>query len=238
MSHEVQHLENAPIKEAIVDIQVELPSNALSNLDKLKKLYSKDFPIAKDLLGLEVRIKNTADTRGSSHEMNRMGIRFETGNNDRVVLARLDRMVFSRVNKYYDWDDLIENAKKAWGKYRRAMKPVRIKRLAVRYINQIHLEWPIEDIVTVQPSIPTGVDYKMNGFTSQTLLTENGVSILVTLAKKDKSEPVLIDIDVFKDVDLLPKQFSSIWKQLHKYREFKNNVFFNYSTEKLIKELG
>ncbi len=238
MSPKVQHLKNAPIKEAIVDIQVELPSDALKGLEKLKKSYSREYPVTKDLLGLEVRIKSTAETRGSSHEMNRMGIRFETGNNDRVVLARLDRMVFSRVNKYYDWDDLIENAKKAWGKYRRAMKPVRIKRLAVRYINQVQLEWPIEDIVKAQPSIPTGVDYKMNGFTSQTLLTDNGVSILVTLAKKDRSEPVLIDIDVFKDVDLLPKQFISVWKQISKFREIKNNVFFNYSTQKLIKELA
>jgi uncharacterized protein (TIGR04255 family) len=126
-----------------------------------------------------------------------------------------------------------------WALYCDAATPQAVTRLALRYINHIQLPWPDVDFdlfLRAGPVVPSELPQFVPAFNLQVLIadTENEIAANVIQrlesSLKDERNTVVLDIDAFKAVDLLPDDpvIDSCFARL---RDFKNQIFFNYLTD-------
>lgn len=238
---EPKHLPNAPIREALVDLQVSLPPEAtLTLLDTCHSSLSKKYPIKKPIkigtFGVNWEENQPPKT---SVEHSLLGYRYETEDHSRVLQIRTNGFTFSRIENYTTWEDMIEEARATWQVYAKAASPQSISRVATRYINVMRLPLPIEDFgdyLTAPPRVPRELPQEISSFLSRIVLPNTSieaVGIVTQALERIESEvaPIVLDIDTF-----VAKQFDTdgedFWNCLELLREFKNRIFFGSITEK------
>lgn len=237
---EKMHLKNAPIKEALIDIKIhgavvegQVPSTVE---DQLKSLYPQVEHFR--TTGFQLEVNESKEFTGKS--VNKYeGIRAFSEDRLQIVQFRTDGFTFSRLAPYESWDVLREEACRLWGIYAAWRKPASVRRIAVRYINEIAIELPMQDFgdyLTVPPVIPEGLPQGLASFLMRIVIPHpvNGATAVFTQsleAPSDFHAPILLDIDVFKDVEL-PINDGEYWKQLDTLRDFKNEIFFRSITDR------
>jgi len=134
---EYPQLENAPIVEALIDIQVQLPES--KRIDTLKEMYEelkKEFPKQKKRIRFSGSLEVKEEQAKAGVYDNRIdGFMFLSENEKRVIQARLDGFTHNVHKPYKNWDVLRNDTKKYWEIYKQVAEPISIKRLALRYIN-------------------------------------------------------------------------------------------------------
>jgi uncharacterized protein (TIGR04255 family) len=75
-----------------------------------------------------------------------LGMGFWNKNNNQVLQVRLDGFTFSRLEPYEDFERLRDEARRLWNIYREVVRPKRVTRVAVRYINQFNIPTKAERI--------------------------------------------------------------------------------------------
>jgi len=247
LSEKYPHLKNAPIKEALIDIQVVLPTSfSIGDLKStfLSKVSEKGFPSVQGINQIEIQGGKAQDNLFSSSKETLLGYRFSNKDNTKVIQARSNGYTFSHLQPYSRWDDFLEEAKLFWQIYCELTKPEKLTRLATRFINIID---PIDSITTVQnlgtvfksaPTLPPLLPSKLENCFSRFVVSEEtqGFTTIITQAF-EHTEPgkdhVVLDIDVFKE---FPNgvEDKQIWAVLAKMRDQKNQVFFECLSEKVI----
>jgi len=229
---EYPHLSNAPIKEALIDIQVELPREASANelLDISKQLSSK-YPqrFKRTKLSVEIRAKDM-DNSAQIQKSIPVGYAVKTEDGKEVVQFRLDGFTFSLLGHYDDWGDLRNTAYDHWKKYLDGVRPVFVRRVAVRFINDIAIRPPLEKYLKIFPQVSS----TLTGIFESALVRiqnklDNGASVIFTQAIKESQKgdvvPVIIDIDVFQEKQFDPGS-DTFWEVIDSFHEVKNQYFF------------
>lgn len=232
----------APITEALIDIRVELPEDAtLSKLEKLHDLIKADYPGKKSRRRFEAQIEFKEEQqplRRSTFQQD--GYYFTSADGKRIVQYRLDGFGFNRLRPYSRWEDLRDEARKAWGIYAMNVNPLAVNRLAVRYINSIEIpfkSFDFDDYFTAIPKIPEGLPQALQHFFTQTMIpfSEQGVTAVVIQTPSGKQDPVstaiILDIDVFMEKHLAPED-KLIWEIFEELRYIKNDIFFKSIKDK------
>jgi uncharacterized protein (TIGR04255 family) len=67
------------------------------------------------------------------------GFRFERADARRVMQTKLDGFSYSALAPYDEWEGFRPEAKHLWKLYRDICHPIRVTRVAVRYINRIDI---------------------------------------------------------------------------------------------------
>lgn len=228
-----------PVREAIIDIQIDALSEEL--LPKLKdcgtefeSLYPKSET---QYLGMISKKFSDADMAPEQNKQIR-GYIFKSADENRCVQLRLDGFTFNLLKPdpmaaWPGWQVLREEAQRVWDKYVMVTSTVGIKRFAVRYINQIVIpggEIELLEYFTEPPRIPNGLPQRLNHYFSRIVVNnpDPNAFIIITQApapQQYQSQPTYtLDIDIIRE-QLMPLASFDLWSTLDRFRELKNTVF-------------
>jgi uncharacterized protein (TIGR04255 family) len=230
--------EKAPITEALIDIRAALPDDVtLSTLEALHGQVTEWYPEKKKRIEVEGQIGLEAPPTAKRTEM---GFSFSSVDGKQIFQARLDGFTFSRLRPYGNWLELNTEAKRLWGLYREAARPLEVTRVAVRYVNQIDIPLPIIDnkeYFLTSPEVSPKLPQELSGFFMQLQFPQadfGGMLILNQAAlssRQPDTNSIVLDLDVFK-ADLHLKPDDDIWLLLETLRNRKNEFFEGCITDK------
>lgn len=240
---EAEHLPHAPIVEAVLDISTVLPKTI--NQDELASLQSKlgqAYPtkqIRTEWTGqVEFKPNQQPVTKTSSSPA---GYLFSSGDGKQVVQARKDGFGFSRLKPYQDWQSLSAEARKLWKLYAGLLKPEKVTRFGLRYINRLDLPLPFanfKEYILTGPEIAPGLPQGLSTFFFRVVIpdeqTEGFVTVTETIEQVDGLKgilPLILDIDVFR-LGSFPVADDKLWPMFQQLHDLKNRVFFRSITDK------
>lgn len=237
---EPKHLNNAPITEALLDLRVQLPpGTTLSELESLHRRIEHEYPAKQSKKKFHVML-DTQHPATASQEVSDLGFIFWSSDGKRAVQARMDGFSLSHLAPYGTWEELRDEAKRLWGVFCDDAHPTRITRVALRYINRLPLPLPItfEDYLLTFPRMGPSFLTSVTGLLMRVVApAPDGATVVITEAIDEttvsaNSIDVILDIDVFRQVDLPIAEQEESWRVLEALRELKNEAFFGSITDK------
>jgi len=245
-----QHLEHAPIVEAVIEIRtrVESPWEESALRDELKaKLPSYPKIFSQSEFRHELKVKAGQPPEQLFHDMGWRGLRLESADGHYIAQFNRDGFVFSRLQPYESWDQFKEEAMRLWKVYAELAKSQEVQRLGVRFINRITLpvgEVLLADYLMAPPQPPGDLDLQITGFFHQDSLLVPGYPYVLNIVKTvqpphgsgSDGGALILDIDVFttKPFEHRP---DDIEKHLAEMRWFKNKVFYSSLTKEALEGL-
>jgi uncharacterized protein (TIGR04255 family) len=248
LSKEFQRLPDAPIVEAVLHWQ----AAAGKTLDKaqVQKELGQRFPKydcrEQQQQQLEAAIQKSPERVELRHQTRWDGFRL-TGQGDAngyVVQFKPNGVVFSRLAKYDRWTTFQEEGLRFWEAYLELAEPPVIKRLGVRFINQIRLgmEGKTSEFLKDVPTPPKGMGLSCDLFFHQDTFRIDEypyqINWVRTVQRNKEDEKVLI-----VDIDASTERIASLerdvlMKHLAEMRFLKNKLFFTCMTEQALKRFG
>lgn len=240
-----------PITEALFDIQVELPKEVtIETIDGLSSSllnqYPKKRPRRKFQTKIEFKVDNPPSTDSSDFGID--GFLFWTEDEKQVTQFRLDGFSFSRLKPYppRGWDEVYPQMVELWNFYKESLKPLLVKRVAVRYINLIEVQKPLGEMdwgsyFNWPPPVFGKLPHQIEQFVYRTTIQfpEESIKAAITLltgpTQETSKTTVIFDLDVFQEIRLSLDQFR-IDPLFGKLREIKDELFEAGLTETLKKE--
>lgn len=239
-----RHLPHAPIKEALIDIQVAFPKKiTVEALDLKDALTAEGYPKRQTLQRKEFEFglhNEDGQPSGIKAGQTVAGYRYSSEDECNIAQFRMDGFTFSRLEPYNTWDEMKAEATKLWKIYANAVSPNPVTRVGVRYINVLKLPLNVElaEYLTAPPNIPAGLDQKLGSFLTRLDIHATAFEAHAFLTQafegaQDNYAPIVLDIDAFtvKHFDPAEEKF---WQYLDQLRDFKNKVFFESVTEKTL----
>lgn len=245
LEEEFQHLPQAPIVEAVIDIRAR--STVAFNEESLRPgvetaLTGYQFLDSHQELQHEVKlVDGQAPTQIMRFDWK--GLRFQSDDKKHIAQFNHDGFVFSRLEPYQDWPQLHGEAMKLWEIYLELAKPVAIDRLGLRFINRIKLpigELQFEDYMTSAPQPPQGLDLPFAGFMHQNTLVVLNQPYIINIVKTIQPPSVdeglgaalILDIDVMATQGYELDDGAELRRHLLAMRWLKNKAFFGSITDK------
>jgi len=233
---EQRHLNNAPIKEAVIEIRTIASDNfEITTFDSESSGFQLDGYSKKDILKsreFKFTLKDS-DIENQPTEPQLLGYRYCSNDQKYVVNFQKTAFIFSRLQPYEDWDTFKNEAKKLWDIYVDHAKPLKATRVATRFINVINIPLPIRDFsdyLTTPPEIPKELPQSLASFMFRMVLPDNDAKYFATITQslehaESNFVPLLLDIDVYiqRQMDIN----KAIWEHLDNLRVFKNKIFFS-----------
>jgi uncharacterized protein (TIGR04255 family) len=236
-----RHLDNAPITEAIIDIRI-TPKEGFT-IDKLEPAFNElqtDYPKKETkyrwqgLLGLR-------DGEVEQHAPSTEPVAnfYKSPTEDRITQFRLDGFSLNKLPPYDKWETFHAEAERLWTIYSKQAHPISLERIAVRYINkiQIPLGTDFGEYLTSAPTVPASLPQELSEFLSRVVMhaPQTDAFAVVTQALGEIREADSV-ADIILDIDVVQQKTNTDVKYpraiLENLRDFKNNVFFEYITEK------
>lgn len=240
------HFPNAPITEALLDIRVVLPNN--TDINKLVEFQNK---IKKNYPNKQVKVEWKASFKFKDGNRPQMvnehgqtnGYLFYSPDKKKLVQARLDGFTFNKLRPYSNWSDFSNEAKELWEHYKQIANPIKIIRLGLRYINRIEIPLPInslDDYLSTKPVVCPDMPMTLENFLMRVNFAPspenpNNAIVLETIDTKQNPQkvvPIILDIDVFRKIDIDPNKDQKMWEIFSQLREYKNSLFINSITNK------
>ncbi len=230
---------NAPIKEAIVEFKINpLPESNLEILESLHEKIKNDYPQkrAKHRWESSMKVENERMVSSTQRHIGQDGFLFQSDNNEQVVQFTLDGFTFNRLRPYppEGWPVIREEAHKLSSLFLDSISPTKIIRVGLRYINQIDIPLSNVDLteyLTKGPDIPQDLPQALEQYLTRIVIPipEFGAKAIITQAGPQKPSPsvtsLILDIDVFSDVNLVSRDNSKIWEIFDRLRDLKNRIF-------------
>jgi uncharacterized protein (TIGR04255 family) len=236
-------LAHPPIREAIIEVKSELVD--FSRVDAVRERLAGAFPNAKPFRLASVALQLPEERRGA--DAGQTGWRCESEDGTEVALVRTDGLSYGRLAGYPGWEAFVDRFMGVWGIYVEAAAPVEVRRVGVRYVNDLRLpignQVDFERYLTCLPRAPAGLAPELADFLVQMTLPGGvpGLRSAVTQAtdtsaRSDHELPVILDIDTSWERTLpvderLPMRLP---EALGTIRALKNRVFFGLLTEELV----
>jgi uncharacterized protein (TIGR04255 family) len=235
-----RHYANAPITEGLIDIRVELPSDvSLESLDSLYEQVKAQYPTREERLFFQGRLLAGEQVEASAKQT-KIGYLFRSANGKHVLQVKLNGFTFSRLKPYENWPALRDEAKALWAIYRQILRPTRVTRVAVRYINQIDVplaRFDLKEYFRTFPEVSPELPQDLGAFLMQLQIPQVDLDAVLLLTQTGGSPPspditsVILDIDLFREFSDL-KSDDDVWDMLESFRDRKNEVFEGCITDK------
>lgn len=241
---EIESYPKSPITEAIFEILTEFPKSvAATDIEKLHSKISAQYPKAKPRHKFESRfeVKDGKPVNSETISLGVDGYLFWTQDDKQVVQYRANGFSFSRLNPYQKWDVHFPEVIKLWEIFSSELKPSKVVRTAVRFINRIEvpeLQFDMGKYLRCPLLAPNvGHDVSIENFVSriQFSFPENGIKTNLTQTLGTRTNPnmtpIILDLDIYLDVRYEP-DVEQIKQAFIKLRAIKNTIFKNSITEK------
>lgn len=240
--NKVRKLNTKHLAEALFDFVVEPRSDFdVSDLRRLEPQLIARFPRMDERRRKTVTLHFGPDApgQGIANESDLDGFVFHSS--DAAVLAQFHANGFAlnRLPPYTGFDELLPLALELWGRYCDIAKPVRLNRIALRYVNRFAVpDAEFRKWLNAPPPIPPDVAAKLVGFlTKSTIAFEDAILTHVVQRIEPGSLDMTLDIDAFENGDW-PSTGPHVAARLAALRVRKNDVFFQYLTEPMLQVLA
>jgi uncharacterized protein (TIGR04255 family) len=203
----------SPITEAIIDFQVELPEGV--ELAELERCQDPAYP------------GKQAPTAALGP-----GFRFASGDEKQFYQVHLDGFTLYRLAPYPGWEPFRDEARRLWAIYRQTVRPRKVTRIAVRYVNRLDLPLPAElkDYLQTSPQVSPDLPQGVAGFYLQLTIPQQDIKSTLLLREALGAPAVqgvisvVLDIDLFR-TDAIPADEDGLWAFLESLRGRKNEIF-------------
>lgn len=244
MSHENQPIPSAPIIEAVVDIDCDLPPKLdLHGLRQAaEEALRERYPKFRQQFIQQHVFKQEGGKPPESEIRQTLGaMQFLSEDERQLVQFRPNGFSFNRLAPYGSLDDYFAEIEAGFAVYLRLTQPVMVRKIGIRMINRILLPMngrrlDFADFLTVSPRLPeTGSPLSFLGFLDQQMALDaasgNRANILKTIEQTQGEKlPLILDIDVFYPCELAPGEWTVIRSRLDSLRSLKNRIFRNSLT--------
>jgi len=248
MSHENQPIPSAPIIEAVVDIDCDLPPGL--DLHGLREVVAEAlrerYPKFRQQLVQEHVFMQEGGKLPESEVRQALGaMQFVSEDERQLIQFRPNGFSFNRLAPYGSLDEYLSEIESGWRVFLQQVQPVVVRKVGIRMINRILLpmdggQLDFGDFLTVSPRLPeTGSPLSFLGFLEQQMALDgksgNRASIVKTteLPQGDKL-PLILDIDVFNSCETAPGDWGEIRDRLNSLRSLKNRIFRNTLTPRCL----
>jgi uncharacterized protein (TIGR04255 family) len=236
-----------PIIEALLDIRVKLPEEiTLTKLEAFHETLKNRFPEKQQRVSMESGVKLIPESTMPLPSGGVVdGYFLRSPDEKKLVQIGLDGFTFNKLKPYKGWEQFYNEARELCNLYFQITTPLKITRIALRYLNRIELPLPLKDIkeyfLTV-PEIAPKLPQSINYFFMRLVIPNTDIPAVAVINQTLESPtennrlPVIFDIDVFRDVDY-SNNHTGIWNEFEKLHVFKNEIFFHSITEKTVELL-
>lgn len=236
---------NAPITEALIDIRTLLPKETnISVLEGLGETIKEKYPSKeiREYIQTGFNLKEGALTEMATQK-GVDGIFYRSVPEDnKIVQFRMNGFTFNKLKPYENWERFQKEGRDLWDLYYRIAKPIRITRIALRYINRIELPGNCKDLSEYLKNIPVlskEIEQGFSHFFIRFVIPDkdlNATAVLTeTLAQRFPTDkdiiPIVYDIDVYKKVSY-EENIEDMWIDFDDLRKLKNTIFENSFTDK------
>jgi uncharacterized protein (TIGR04255 family) len=229
---------NAPITEAIIDLQV-IPAKVIE-AERFADFHEgivAQFPEREALLRAQVSIQMGA---GAVAEQALIGYQFSDGQKQRSLQAGPERFSYHLLAKYENWDVFSGEARALWSKYVAFSGPLTIARVAVRFINRLDLPGPsieLKDYLRTYAEISPDLQMQpLSGFFMQLQLPQGDLSGMLVINQALVPPAAADVVSLVLDFDLFCEgkwdKETDAWALLDQLRNRKNDAFEACITEK------
>ena len=247
MSVDELRLANAPIIEAVLDIDCEPPpGQELAALEgAARDGFRHEYPKFKPRYFQEHQIR--AQAEGPPDIAVDRGVEaflFLHDDEKQLVQVRRQGFSFNRLAPYTSLDEYLPEIKRAWQAYVSLATPVQARLIRLRYINRFELpasdrHVTLADFLKLGPRPPKDMGLDFHAFLEQQRAVEPGtsneVSIVVASQPHDGDVfPVILDITAFRGINAEPEDWPAILSVIESLRELKNRVFRYSLTERCL----
>lgn len=243
-------LSKAPIAEALIDIRLTDQVTLDQNSQKALLDGRGDHFTA-------VRKRHLGGADLEIHEGQAVGFRSRPSSVDalllysqdekEVVQFRVDGFAFSRLEPYTSWEEIVATALSQWRVYCEVLRPERLARVGVRYINRLPVPLGVRDpasLLVAPPGLPAGIPATMGRFASQMILQHKEsprlhcvvTQALVEDMRADTSDTLIVDVDGFRKGELKVSEIETLTESLNDLHSFTKTVFFSSITSNFLKE--
>ena len=235
---------NPPIVEAILDIQVLLPSDtSLATLASVQEPVKERYPDSQEREYWQI---NATDFGNGSPNISQsggvVGYMFlpSAPVQDRAFQSLMSNFTFSKLPPYTNWGAFRAEAEELWDVYGEITGPIEIKRLGLRTINRLNLPLPFGDLkeyILTVPEVATGIASGLAQFAMSIAIPQpHGELAVVTLAMQPLQPntsfvTIIFDIDVSFESNIAPNS-DAIWQRFESLRRIRNDIFFCSLTDK------
>ena len=240
-------LGSAPIVEAVVDIDCDMPNQTdVEALDAAAgAALAARYPTPRRRMLSEHQI--SAAPEGPVAVTLRQGLQalqYISADEKQLIQFRPAGFSFNRLAPYTTLDDYLPEIERTWRTFVDIAKPVACRTIRLRYINRIQLPMEegrveIDDYLKLAPRLADEKRLTFAGFFNQHSVLEpatgNQVNIVfATQPPVGDQLPIIFDIEAFKDVSSEPGDWGSISGRIRTLRALKNLVFANSLTDKCL----
>lgn len=234
---------NAPITEAVLDIRAKLPQEInLKNIESFHDCVKENFPEKKARMfsKIELKLSTTSWPTTVPASGGIDGYLFQSSKEKKIVQSRLDGFSFNKLRPYERWELFSSQARQLWDLYFRIVNPIKITKIALRYINRIEVPLPLKDLkeyILITPEISPNLPLTLSHFFMQLRLPKPEIEAQAIVTQtmenptQDEKLPLILDIDVYHEVNYSGSD-AKMWEDFEKLHLFKNEIFFNSITEK------
>ena len=223
-----------PITESVIHLSV-VGRATPEDLQKLVKRFAKDYPQQEPLTAINIAIDTTGGPATVTQHL--QGYRVTSTDQTDIILVFPDGVAAARLAPYPGWEHLRERAHTAWEEWRRSIKHSTLKRIGIRYVNQIDVPikgavgLDIEAYLRFTPCVPEFSKQPLNGFMVQVTRPTDVEHWNVSITSTIMSPPplidhvsMLLDIDVFRS-EQIPGREADLWTHIDTVRPLKNEIF-------------
>ena len=198
MSEADLHLDNAPIIEAVLDIDCVLPvSFQLQDVESAARdALRGEYPKFRTQYLLQHSVKQPADGPAEvSGSRALQALQFLKEDEKQLVQLRRNGFSFNRLAPYDSLDAYLPEIERTWNAYRELAGPTSVRRISLRYINR--LLFPVDggslrlsDHLRQAPQLPEGTKLAFTGFLHKHQAVEEGTGNKVAIVIA--SQPVVL----------------------------------------------
>jgi len=247
MPTEALHFNKAPIREAIIAIQIhDLPEEIIKEIRRLPEQVGGAYPKNNEMsLGQFVGQISPQGTTASASQRS-LGLQFHSADTKQLFQVRLNGFSFHRLAPYESWSPFRDEAFKLWNLYRQIVGPVKTINFSVRYINDLVVPAParLEEYLQVHPELPVGMpELIRNYYLRLELPLEDrgaGEGLLTITQTLLPSEPgtASILLDNLFVYPALTVSDDILWKRIDAVQAVKNEVFLAALTTEMQKRIS
>ncbi|MFZ0545320.1 MAG: TIGR04255 family protein [Candidatus Promineifilaceae bacterium] len=239
------HLTNAPITEALIDLQIK--SAEPISIDRIRHLADQvdGYEIQGPMYKLQTKWKLSPED-GATHDstLDEQGLRLRSSDEKIILQVRTNGLTVSRLEPYETWSALVAESKRIWHQYVSELCPSCVTRVATRYINNLKLPMKpgehFREYLTCPPELPDELPQGLASFLMRFVIPDPESETQANLVQKLDGGPVpadfvpiVLDIDAYKMVSFRPDS-DEAWELLEKLRAYKNRLFYASLTEKSV----
>lgn len=242
-----QQLPKAPIVEAILDIDCDLPPDV--TIESLEKPARDSFRDAYPKFRIRHELQHHFEVKGdqghkSSTSQDISGYMFLHEDEKQLVQVRAQGFSFNRLAPYSTLDDYMPEIERTWHSFAEFTKPIKVTRVRLRYINRINLplgqeSLDLDEYLKLGPRLPDEQGLLLKGFLNQyqAIDKQSGheVKAILTAQKPEQDIlPIIFDVTTASGSSLNPKEWGEIMASIQSLRQLKNDIFYKTLEQKCL----